>query len=196
MLKSKFYTDELAGAAGRAKIALGLYNANTIEVARLDSLIKANAVMTAAAIAQCKATGYAVAQSAEVLAAAADKQRIADVAAAKAAYEKAKPKAVEGGAAGTPCPYPTPNADDKGTRPTCNDELCCGAADKILLDGTKLTVETCQPLATTTFTFWPDLPTGATVAPKAQTWRFYCISGAKQIAAAATTAMAAAYLMA
>lgn len=119
-----------------------------------------------------------------------------DVAAAKKAYDAAKPAAVTGGAAGTPCGYPTPNADARGTRPECGAELCCGAADKILLDGTKLTVETCQAKDATTFTFWPELPEGATVAPKAQTWRFYCISGAAKLAAAATTAAASLYMMA
>jgi hypothetical protein len=65
-----------------------------------------------------------------------------------------------------------------------------------LRDGTKLTVETCQKTDVISYTFYPQLKAGATVAPVAEQWRFSCISGAKNLAATATAALAAAYLMA
>lgn len=194
MLKVAFYTTEYNKALAAYNKAKATHTANKAEVLRLEALVLANGVATKAAVAGCKEAGYAVAQAAEKTRSAAATQRLADITAVRNAYAVLKPAAVAGGAAGTPCGYPL--TGDKGTRPTCNDGLCCGAADKILLDGTKLTVETCQAEAATTYTFWPELPAGATVRPTPQTWRFYCISGAKQIAAAATTAMAAAYLMA
>jgi hypothetical protein len=64
-------------------------------------------------------------------------------------------------------------------------------------DGTKLSVETCQKnKGVTTYTFLPPLPKNAQVEPTPQTWRFSCISGAKQLAATATAALAATYMMA
>lgn len=196
LLKATFYTTEYNKAKAAFDKAKAMHDANKAEVAKLTGLKTQYEADALFATATCKEAGYAVAQAAEAKRSADATKRLQDVASVKTAYDAAKPKAVTGGAQGTLCGYPTPNADDRGTRPTCNDGLCCGAANKILLDGTKLTVESCQPEAATTYTFWPELPAGATVRPQAQTWRFYCISGAQQIAAAATTAMAAAYLMA
>lgn len=194
MLKVNFYTTEYNKASANHAAAVAALAANTAEVAGYDAAILANAASTKTAIALCKASGYAVAQAAEKARVAAGTKTNDLIASVKKAYDLAKPAAVTGGAAGTPCNYATP---DKATaRPTCNDTLCCGSADKFLLDGTKLSIETCQPETAISFDFWPELPTGATVAPKKQTWRFYCISAAKQMAAAATTAAAAAYLMA
>jgi hypothetical protein len=73
---------------------------------------------------------------------------------------------------------------------------CCGAAQRFLKDGTKLSVETCQLASDNTFTYYPPLPTGAVVEPAPQTWRFQCISAAQKLAAAATAALAAGYMMA
>jgi hypothetical protein len=65
-----------------------------------------------------------------------------------------------------------------------------------LKDGTKLSIETCQLATDTTYTYWPALPAGALVAPTSETWRFQCISAAQKLAAAATAALAAGYMMA
>ena len=71
--------------------------------------------------------------------------------------------------------------------------LCCGAAQRFLKDGTKLSIETCQLADATTYTYYPALPAGAVVAPTPETWRFQCISAAQKLAAAATAALAAGY---
>lgn len=79
----------------------------------------------------------------------------------------------------------------------CAEKLCCGAATKFLRDGTRLAIETCQTATDLTYTYYPPLPkTVVTKAPAPETWRFTCISGAKNLAATATAALAAAYLMA
>jgi len=65
-----------------------------------------------------------------------------------------------------------------------------------LKDGTKLSIETCQEVGTTTYTYFPPLPEGAVVEPTTETWRFQCISAAQKLAAAATAALAAGYMMA
>jgi len=63
-------------------------------------------------------------------------------------------------------------------------------------DGTKLAIETCQTPQTHTYEYYPPLPDRAVVAPAVETWRFQCISGAQKLAAAATAALAASYMMA
>jgi len=79
----------------------------------------------------------------------------------------------------------------------CKDGFCCGAAQKFLKDGTKLALETCQKsMGVHTYTYYPPLPEGAAVEPATETWRFQCISGAQKLAAAATAALAASYMMA
>jgi len=65
-----------------------------------------------------------------------------------------------------------------------------------LKDGTKLVVETCQLATATTYTYYPVMEKTDTVAPTAETWRFQCISAAQKLAAAATAALAAGYMMA
>lgn len=120
----------------------------------------------------------------------------ADTAAATAvatAYE-AKSAFSSTGGANTDCAYPK---EPGLPRPKCNDEFCCGAAQKILRDGTKIAVETCQnALTTRTYQYYPPLPAGATVEPTPETWRFQCISGAKNLVAGAAAALAATYMMA
>jgi hypothetical protein len=66
-----------------------------------------------------------------------------------------------------------------------------------LRDGTRLTVESCQKAeGTHTYQFWPKMMAGALEEPTPETWRFSCISGAKNLAAAVTAAFAATYMMA
>ena len=103
-----------------------------------------------------------------------------------------------GGAANTPCAFPAKVADQaQEARPICTEGLCCGAAQKFLKDGTKLSIETCQEaLKTHTYQYYPPIAADATVAPTPETWRFQCISGAQKLVAAASAALAASYMMA
>jgi len=103
-----------------------------------------------------------------------------------------------GGESGSDCAFPLVKAGEAmKARPTCKEGYCCGAATKFMRDGTKMVVETCQKnKGVTTYTYYPPLPTGATVEPPTETWRFQCISGANQLVATATAALAAAYMMA
>jgi hypothetical protein len=98
-------------------------------------------------------------------------------------------------AEGVQAPRAGANADGL---PCGGDEtMCCGAAQKFLKDGTKLSIETCQTRETThTYKYWPALPEGAIVEPKPETWRWQCISGAQKLVAAATATLAASYMMA
>lgn len=108
--------------------------------------------------------------------------------------------------AGVLCAFPAPDADGTqqpragnldGVNCGGDDTLCCGAAQKFLKDGTKLSIETCQVKATThTYQYYPPLPLGATVEPEPETWRWQCISGAQKLVAAATATLAASYMMA
>lgn len=85
-------------------------------------------------------------------------------------------------------------------RPACKEvkdkPLCCGAAQRFLKDGTKLVVETCQLAKDNTYLYYPEMKDGALKAPTPETWRFQCISAAQKLAAAATAALAAGYMMA
>jgi hypothetical protein len=157
-----------------------------------------------AAKAACKVAAFKMAQ--EALAdfqadQAADAITEAEV---KKAYDAAAAFPTTAGAEGALCNIPPPDADGLvGDRPECLQELdgqeldlCCGAAQRFLKDGTKLTIETCQPRGSTTYTYYPLLPDGALVEPTPETWRFHCISAAHKLAAAATAALAAGYMMA
>jgi len=75
--------------------------------------------------------------------------------------------------------------------------MCCGSANKFLRDGTRLTVESCQPAkGTHAYTFYPKLQAGALAAPMTEQWRFYCIEGAQKLAATLAAGIGAAYFMA
>jgi hypothetical protein len=125
------------------------------------------------------------------------KAKAANACTIKTAYD-AKAAFPTGGEAGSDCAFPTPGADGvQGARPKCKEGYCCGAAQKFMRDGTKLAVETCQKNADVhTYTYYPPLPPNAQVEPTPETWRFQCISGAKQLVATATAALAATYMMA
>jgi hypothetical protein len=153
------------------------------------------------ALDNCKKNGYEVAQAARKR---IDDDKTADDAAAaalKTSYavktKAARPASAETASpAGSDCSYPAAVDGVQGPRPVCAEEHCCGAANKFLKDGTKLTMETCQKADAVSYTFYPELKAGATVEPATEQWRFSCISGAKNLAATAAAALAAAYLMA
>jgi len=119
----------------------------------------------------------------------------------KKAYEAAAEFPTDG-SVGTLCHYPkVAEGEAAQPRPECAEgepgaPLCCGAAQRFLKDGTKLSIETCQLATDTTYTYYPALPADAVVAPATETWRFQCISAAQKLAAAATAALAAGYMMA
>jgi len=97
---------------------------------------------------------------------------------------------------GALCNYPTTSDDANPKRPDCGEDNCCGAAQRFLADGTKLSIETCQKPETTVYTYWPALPENALVAPTSETWRFQCISAAGRLAASVAAALATGYMLA
>jgi hypothetical protein len=155
--------------------------------------------MLDAAKEACKVRGFDMAQEArkkaqEVAAAKAEK-----VASIKSTYD-AKAAFPPDGVVGSLCHKPKPvEGEAQAARPECAEQeepLCCGAAQRFLKDGTKLSIETCQLATATTYTYYPALPADALVEPTTETWRFQCISAAQKLAAAATAALAAGYMMA
>jgi hypothetical protein len=102
-----------------------------------------------------------------------------------------------GPAVGALCNFPEDSGDAQPARAVdCGEDLCCGAAQRFMKDGTKLSIETCQTPETTTYTYYPGLPTGALVAPAKETWRFACISAAGNLAASVAAALATGYMLA
>lgn len=170
--------------------------ANATAITKNAAAITANAAAKKAAIATCKGIGYTKAQEAM-------KALLAKNTAEKATYDALKTSYATKtawpttGTAGADCAYPAVKAGEAQTpRPKCNDGLCCGAAQKFMRDGTKLAIETCQKPDTRTYTYLPPLPVNAQVEPPTQTWRFSCISGAKQLVASTAAALVATYMMA
>jgi len=176
----------------------------------LDDLMDMKAAQGARLLAAkqaCKVKGFEDAQEALAVAQAIQEKRDETIAEVQAEYALvATFPAVDAetglAPAGALCNYGVP--DENGIvadRPTCFSEeedvvLCCGAAQRFLKDGTKLSIETCQPADRTTYTYYPALPVDAVVMPTPETWRFQCISAAQKLAAAATAALAAGYMMA
>jgi hypothetical protein len=154
-----------------------------------------------AAREQCKRAAFLAAQEAREKAQEVAKALTAKQEEVKKAYA-AKASFPTDGSAGTLCHYPKKAADAaQEPRKECLEgeqgkPLCCGAAQRFLKDGTKLSIETCQLATDTTYTYYPALPADAVVAPTPETWRFQCISGAQKLAAAAAAALTAGYMMA
>jgi hypothetical protein len=172
-----------------------------LEKTALEAKISTAETVLEGAINACKVAAFERAQEArekaiEVAAAVADK-----VAEVKLQYtdQSAFPS---DGSVGSLCNFGKPDSDGISTdRVPCAEgaegaPLCCGAAQTFLKDGTKLTIETCQLASATTYKYFPALPNDAIVAPTPETWRFQCISAAQKLAAAATAALAAGYMMA
>lgn len=170
-----------------------------------DGLVKKEeaalkALKDAAALAQtrCKGVQYETAQEAWSKLQEKIKSDKAEAERVKKAYDaKVKLATKTDGSAGTRCEKTKePDAVTGLYRAKCLENLCCGSANKYLRDGTRLTVETCQPAEkTTTYTFLPKLMEGALKEPEPETWRFYCIQGAQRLAATMAAASVA-YLMA
>jgi len=199
-----FHDARLAWAVDTRAPALAAHAAAEGNVAKLVIELALAADRLQAAKAACKVAAFKMAQDA-----LADFQADAAAdaiteAAVKKDYDAAAAFPTTEGAEGALCNIPRPDANGLvGARPECLQELdgqeldlCCGAAQRFLKDGTKLTIETCQPRGSTTYTYYPLLPDGALVEPTPETWRFHCISAAQKLAAAATAALAAGYMMA
>jgi len=197
--KGKLYEDVLTQATTAQTTAVSAYNTADKAVTTNTADIKAAGLVETTAIDNCKAVDYAKAQAA-LKKINADKLTDAEKAKkVKTDYDALAKKPASTAAAspeGSDCQFGPVTDGSPKPRPVCADGLCCGAANKYLKDGTKLTVETCQKATAISYTFYPELRAGATVAPATEQWRFSCISGAKNLAATATAALAAAYLMA
>lgn len=98
----------------------------------------------------------------------------------KGAYDTAHPAAATGKAENSRCEKVAGATYEEGekAREGCDEGLCCGSADKFLRDGSKLTIETCQKVDATKYTYWPPFTAGMLANPKSETWRFQCISAA------------------
>jgi hypothetical protein len=186
--------DEVAQAELMSSGALSMANGMVL---MLEEGTANASIMLEMAIGECKGLGYDKAQAARLK---VDELEAAnDLLAAEVAIDYADKAAfATGGETNTLCAYPAKGADgSQEARPECNEEYCCGAAQKFLKDGTKLAIETCQKAeGVHTYDYYPPLPEGSPVEPTMETWRFQCISGAQKLAATAAAALAASYMMA
>lgn len=203
-LQTRGRADEMiafhTAASGLAQVPRDLDAADVVlfaqETAMWTAALAAREAELLQAVSECKVDGYEFAQENARLRGEQAAQDLASAAAVTAAWAL-KRSFPTGGEAGTVCAYPAPGADgSQGARPPCLDGLCCGAAQKFLKDGTKLSLETCQTCAQThTYQYLPPLPAGAVQEPRAETWRWQEISAATSLAASAASALAAGYLM-
>lgn len=196
--KLDFYNGLMTSAKASKDLADGQVTANGTAITANTAAITGATGSLKAAIAACKGMGFKKAQDA--MKALIDKKKADDAAAAKVKTDyETKAAFATGGETNTLCTYPkkaTATAK-QDPRPVCKDGFCCGAAQKFMRDGTKISVETCQKaVGTHTYTYYPPLMKGAVVEPTPETWRFQCISGAQKLAAFATAALAASYMMA
>jgi len=84
------------------------------------------------------------------------------------------------------------NAD--GVRAECAEGECCGQANRYDRDGTRMTIEVCGSAEDSTYTYWPVMKDGMVKQPATEQWRYYCIMGAKNLAAGATAVVGALYM--
>jgi hypothetical protein len=194
-----FYTDLDTTAATAKTQADGLVSANANSIVMTGLAITDATTKLAAAVAACKGKGYD--QAMEALRLQMDTRAAEDIQIAVVAADYATASAFNTSgdmSANTVCAFPAKAKDAaQEPRPQCAKGFCCGAAQKFLKDGTKLAVETCQEeTGVHTYEYYPPLPPRALVEPQPETWRFQCISGAQKLAAAATAALAASYMMA
>jgi predicted secreted protein len=186
-----------ASALASKTLIDGKVTANATAITKNAADITAHAKKLAAAIATCKGVGYDKAQNAMKDFLAKQKADDAKAATVKSAYET-KAAFATTGETNTECSFPVVTAGEAAKpRPKCKEGYCCGSAQKFMRDGTKIAVETCQKnKGVSTYTYYPPLPAKAIAEPTPETWRFQCISGAKQLVATATAALAATYMMA
>ena len=107
------------------------------------------------------------------------------------------------GTAGARCEKALSNGTWRPARgeQTCEEGLCCGAARIWMSSGSTedaawRTVETCQALDATTYSYRPARAPMATELPDMESVAFACIEGAHKLAAAASAVAAAVYMLA
>jgi len=178
-----------------------IYDLATGAQAKADEEFKAAVAGLAMQQAACKVAAYNKAEAAKQAEIDFDNARQGKADKVKATYTEKTAFPTEG-AVGALCNFPRVGAEEAALpRPPCAEgepgkPLCCGAAQKFLKDGTKLSIETCQLQTTTVYNYYPPLQDLALVEPAAQVWRFQCISAAQRLAAAAAAALATGYMMA
>lgn len=147
-----------------------------------------------AAIVACKVENYDAYTETLQLAQQAREDDLDDI---LALVTEAEEDAPEAGAAGSRCEKALSNGTFRPQRgeTTCNEGLCCGAA-RIDVGEAVMTIETCQGVDTTTYSYVPARAPMATEAPAAEVVDFVCIEGAKKLAAAASALATAVYMLA
>lgn len=159
--------------------------------------IAANAAELQGLIATCEAARYDEYAAALVT---AQETRASNLAAIERLIATAETNAPAAGAAGYRCEKAVSFGTQRPARgeTTCAAELCCGAA-RIPLPGqasTTMTVETCQPLATTEYSWTPPRAAMSTTAGAPVAAPFACIDGARKLVAAASVLATAVYMLA
>merc|ERR1719321_1172554 len=129
-------------------------------------------------------------------------QRAADLVTIKKLLETELVKPAPG-TAGARCEKALSNGTYRPARGelTCSEGLCCGSARVWMESGTTadagwLTIESCQALDATSYSYQPARAPMATAMPTKISADFACIEGAKALAAAASAVAAAVYMLA
>lgn len=104
----------------------------------------------------------------------------------KKAYDKKRDEAI---AKNADC-----RKDADGVRKECAEGECCGQANRYDRNGTRMTIEVCGSAEDSTYTYWPTMAKDMAKAPQTEQWRYYCIAGAKNLAAGAAAVAGALYM--
>lgn len=147
-----------------------------------------------AAIVACKVENYDAYTETLQLAVQQREDDLDDILALVTEAEEDEPAA---GAAGSRCEKALSNGTFRPQRGegTCNEGLCCGAA-RIPMGEVTMTIETCQAITETSYSYVPARAPMATEPPAAEVVDFVCIDGAKKLAAAASALATAVYMLA
>ena len=147
-----------------------------------------------AAIVACKVENYDAYTETLQLAVQQREDDLDDILALVTEAEEDVPAA---GAAGSRCEKALSNGTFRPQRGegTCNEGLCCGAA-RVPMGEVTMTIETCQAITETSYSYVPARAPMATEPPAAEVVDFVCIDGAKKLAAAASALATAVYMLA
>merc|ERR1719409_581769 len=163
-----------------------------IDTAKLD--VEDALAIHLSAIVACKVENYDDYMETLQLAMQAREDDLDDILVLVTEAEEDEPAA---GAAGSRCEKALSNGTFRPQRGegTCNEGLCCGAA-RIPMGEVTMTIETCQAIDTTSYSYVPARAPMATEPPAAEVVDFVCIDGAKKLAAAASALATAVYMLA
>jgi hypothetical protein len=164
------------------------------EIGGAQGDVEAAMAVHLAAIVACKVENYDAYTETLQLAQQQREDDLDDILALVTEAEEDEPAA---GAAGSRCEKAMSNGTFRPVRGegTCNEGLCCGAA-RIPMGDVTMTIETCQAIADTSYSYVPARAPMATEPPAAETVDFVCIEGAKKLAAAASALATAVYMLA